>query len=153
QRPSGRASDRRSPAMIDLVPLGDRGFLARFATEDDAARWAAAVSARRWPGVLDVVPAYPTVGVLADPDPVDRDGLSQRRAALPPGAAPVAEGRSIPIPVLYDGEDLPDVARRLGLEEGQVITAHCGQDYRVFAIGFLPGFPYAGYLPPSLSGL
>jgi KipI family sensor histidine kinase inhibitor len=139
--------------MIDLLPLGDRGFLARFATEDDAARWAAVVSARRWPGVLDVVPAYQTVGVLADPDRVDLDELSRNLADLSPEATPVSEGRSIPIPVLYDGEDLPDVARRLGLEEGQVITAHCGQDYRVFAIGFLPGFPYAGYLPPSLSGL
>jgi KipI family sensor histidine kinase inhibitor len=139
--------------MTHLVPLGDRGFLARFATEDDAARWAAAVSARRWPGVLDVIPAYQTVGVLADPDCVDLDELSRNLTDLAPESAPVSEGRTIPIPVLYDGEDLPDVARRFGLEEGEVIAAHCGQDYRVFAIGFQPGFPYAGYLPPSLSGL
>ena len=34
-----------------------------------------------------------------------------------------------------------------------MIAATAGRDYRVFAIGFLPGFPYAGYLPARLSGL
>jgi KipI family sensor histidine kinase inhibitor len=39
------------------------------------------------------------------------------------------------------------------LSETDVIAHHAGHEYRVFAIGFLPGFPYAGYLPPALSGL
>ena len=36
--------------MIALEPLGDRAFLARFATEREAARWVAAVRARGFPG-------------------------------------------------------------------------------------------------------
>ncbi len=34
-----------------------------------------------------------------------------------------------------------------------MIALHSGVEYDVFAIGFLPGFPYAGYLPPALAGL
>ena len=46
-RPGGGAPvrDSRPDAMIPILPMGDRAFLARFATEDDAASWAAAVRA------------------------------------------------------------------------------------------------------------
>ncbi|HMB07503.1 MAG TPA: allophanate hydrolase subunit 1 [Isosphaeraceae bacterium] len=139
--------------MIALDPLGDRAFLARFATEDDAARWAGAVRARAWPGVVDVVLAYQTVALFADPDRVDLDDLEARLRALTPAADARAPGVLLRLPVLYDGDDLPEAARRLGLTESEVITHHSRPEYRVFAIGFLPGFPYAGYLPPPLSGL
>ena len=64
-----------------------------------------------------------------------------------------AHGKRVVIPVLYDGVDLDDVAARLDLSRTEVIELHCQVDYDVFAIGFLPGFPYAGYLPPALAGL
>ncbi|MCA1686743.1 MAG: allophanate hydrolase subunit 1, partial [Planctomycetia bacterium] len=130
-----------------IEPLGDRGFLARFETESEAAGWAEAVRAGGWPGVVDVVPAYRTVGVLADPDRIDLDDLASRLERLGPLAGGGAEGRRIGVPVLYDGDDLGEVARRLGLNPRDVVAEHGGQDYRVFAIGFQPGFPYAGYLP------
>ena len=62
-------------------------------------------------------------------------------------------GRRVIVPVLYDGADLEAVAARLGLSPSQVVDLHLGVEYHVFAIGFLPGFPYAGYLPPALAGL
>jgi KipI family sensor histidine kinase inhibitor len=139
--------------MTAIVPLGDRAFLARFAREDDAARWADAVRARAWPGVLDVVTAYQTVGVYADPDRIDPDDLAGRLERLEPDPTGVTPGRLVELPVLYDGDDLSDVAGRLGLTASEVVAAHTGQDYRVFAIGFRPGFPYSGYLPAALAGL
>lgn len=139
--------------MTEIIPLGDRGFLARFASEDEAARWAAAVSTRGWPGVVDVVPAYQTVGVLADPGQVDLDDLAARLRDLPAAEPSDEAGRVVTIPVLYDGDDLLEVAVRLRIGTDGVISAHSGRDYRVFALGFQPGFPYAGYLPPELSGL
>src|SRR5262249_31848444 len=57
------------------------------------------------------------------------------------------------IPVLYDGEDLADVAAQLGLSEGDVMGLHCGQEYMCFAVGFCPGFPYLGWLPEKLQGI
>lgn len=139
--------------MTAFAPLGDRGFLARFASEDEAARWAEAVRARAWPGVLDVVPAYRAVGVYADPDRIDLDELGDRLARVEPGETARQVGPLIQVPVLYDGEDLAEVARRRNLGESEVVAAHAGTDYRVFAVGFQPGFPYAGNLPAGLSGL
>lgn len=139
--------------MTRLVPLGDRGFLARFSTESEAALWAEAVSRRGWPGVVDVIPAYSTVGVLADPDRIDLDDLDGRLWTLCPAESSAPEGRLIRLPVLYDGIDLPDVVSRLGLPPEGVVSLHAGRTYRVFALGFQPGFPYAGYLPEGLAGL
>jgi KipI family sensor histidine kinase inhibitor len=139
--------------MISLVPLGDRAFLARFASEDDAARWVEAVRARAWPGVVDLVLAYQSAAVFADPTRLDLVELEARLRQVVPDDSLRASGTLLRIPVLYDGADLSEAARRLGLTEAQVIAEHTGAEYRVFAIGFLPGFPYAGYLPSSLSGL
>ena len=139
--------------MIDLGPLGDRAWLARFATEDDAARWAVGVRRQGWPDVADVVLAYQTAAVFAKLDAIDLDLLEARLRTLDPAPTGRPTGKLVEIPVLYDGEDLPEVARRLKLTSQEVVSLHSGRFYQVFAIGFLPGFPYAGYLPERLSGL
>jgi KipI family sensor histidine kinase inhibitor len=59
-------------------------------------------------------------------------------------------GRLVEIPVVYDGEDLPEVARRTGLAADDVIARHSGRDYRVWLLGFAPGFPYLGVLDEAL---
>jgi KipI family sensor histidine kinase inhibitor len=139
--------------MIGLTPMGDRAFLARFSSEDEAARWAASVRDHRRPGVDDVVLAYQTAAVHADPDRADLDALEAWLRAVDVGVRGRLPGRLIRLPVLYDGLDLAEVARRRSLTESEVIAHHGAHEYRVFAIGFLPGYPYAGYLPPALSGL
>jgi len=58
--------------------------------------------------------------------------------------------RSVEIPVIYDGEDLGEVARRTGLGVEEVIKCHSGRDYRVWMLGFAPGFPYLGVLDEVL---
>jgi KipI family sensor histidine kinase inhibitor len=139
--------------VIGLDPLGDRAFLARFATETEARHWAAAVRSRRPTGLIEVVLAYHTAAVFVDPDLVDlAEFESVLRGVAPEGEQP-PPGRLVELPVLYDGEDLPDVAGRLGLSEAEVIASHSGRDYDVFAVGFQPGFPYAGYLPEALARL
>jgi KipI family sensor histidine kinase inhibitor len=138
---------------LQISPLGDRAFLAHFASERAAAGWATAVRGQTWPGVSDVVLAYRTVGVFADPDLLDPASLENRLAGIAPAGEFGGSGKLLIVPVLYDGIDLDDVAARLDLSRDAVIQAHAGVDYDVFAIGFLPGYPYAGYLPPVLSGL
>jgi KipI family sensor histidine kinase inhibitor len=138
---------------IDLEPLGDRAHLARFLTERDAASWAAAVSESNCPGVTDVVLAYRSVAVFADPEQVDPLELESRLRTIAFAGGRARRGRKVVIPVLYDGADLEAVAARLELSRDQVIGWHCRVEYEVFAVGFLPGFPYAGYLPAALSGL
>lgn len=59
-------------------------------------------------------------------------------------------GRLVEIPVVYNGEDLAEVARRTGLEVEEVVARHGGRDYRVWMLGFAPGFPYLGVLDEAL---
>ncbi len=139
--------------MTGLGPLGDRAFLARFATEAEAAAWAGTLGALGLPGVVEVTLAYASVAVFADPDHADLDDLEARLRSLEPAGTGRPTGRTIAIPVLYDGLDLADVARAVGLRIPEVIALHASIPYPVFAVGFLPGFPYAGYLPAPLDAL
>lgn len=138
--------------MNELVPLGEFALLACFTTADAARRWAvAAREAGGW--VVDVVPAYETVAVFLDPDDERLEEHTGQLSRLEPADEEVDPPRVHEVPVLYDGLDLDEVARVLGLSRGAVVSAHSGREYRVDAIGFQPGFPYAGDLPEALRGL
>ena len=64
-------------------------------------------------------------------------------SALPSAArGSAASGRLVTIAVLYDGDDLAEVAELLGLSESQVIDRHTAATYRVAFGGFAPGFAY-----------
>jgi 5-oxoprolinase (ATP-hydrolysing) subunit B len=139
------------PTLIE--PLGDCAFLAHFKGEAEARDWAAAVRAGRRRGILDIVLAYRSVAVFADPDDADLTELESRLTSLEVKAEAPVPGRRLVMPVLYDGADLDVVTARLGLTGAQVVEIHSSVDYDVFAVGFRPGFPYAGYLPPALCGL
>jgi KipI family sensor histidine kinase inhibitor len=139
--------------MIELRPLGDRAYLARFPSETEARSWVEAVRAARWPGVVEVALAYATAAVYADPGLVDLTELESRLRKIEPNTEATRPGKLVRIPVLYDGEDLAEVAVMLNLTTQDVIRCHSGRDYDVFAIGFLPGFPYAGYLDAPLARL
>jgi KipI family sensor histidine kinase inhibitor len=139
--------------MTVLEPLGDRAFLARFPDIDCAAAWADAVRDVALAGVLDVVPAYDVVAVFADPDLVELDQLERTLGSLSPANRRAVRPREHTIPVRYNGEDLGEVAARLNLDPVEVIQAHAGTVYSVQAVGFLPGYPYAGPLPERLAGL
>ncbi|WP_338655415.1 5-oxoprolinase subunit PxpB [Sporosarcina psychrophila] len=61
--------------------------------------------------------------------------------------------RTIEIPVCYDtmfSEDIPRICNHTGLTREEVIAIHTGTSYKVYMIGFLPGFPYLGELPEIL---
>lgn len=63
------------------------------------------------------------------------------------------QGQTHVIEVSYGGqagEDLPEVARLLGLSEREFVKAHSGAQYRVDFVGFLPGFAYLAELPAAL---
>lgn len=58
------------------------------------------------------------------------------------------------IPVLYGdewGPDLDEVATFAGLQVAEVIALHASRPYRVYMLGFSPGFPYLGLLPAQLA--
>ncbi len=63
------------------------------------------------------------------------------------------EGRMIKLPICYNeefGPDLTYVAEYTGLTALEVVKRHVSQHYRVYMLGFSPGFPYLGGMDPSL---
>ena len=69
--------------------------------------------------MTDVVLAYRSAAVFADPDATDLDVLENRLGALEAGKEAAIEGRLVTIPVLYDGPDLESVAERLSLRPAE----------------------------------
>jgi inhibitor of KinA len=60
----------------------------------------------------------------------------------------------IEIPVNYGGKFGPDLykmSQSLSLSEDEIISIHSTNNYKVFMIGFMPGFPYLGGLDPRIS--
>ena len=147
--PSGPAVDR-----LLLKPLGDQAVLAYLPDESSAVGFAAAVRAADFPWLVDVVPAYASVGVFFNPERIALVGVQSALAKLAPAAGVAAVGRTHIIPCCYELQlDLGRVAEHTGLTEDRIIEAHTAHEYTVYAIGFCPGFPYLGYLPPELTGV
>ena len=68
-------------------------------------------------------------------------------------AGTVSAGRHWRLPACYDaklGLDLAEVAGRTGLSEAEVVVRHSTAPFRVYMVGFLPGFAYLGGLPAAL---
>jgi inhibitor of KinA len=142
-----------SPKLI-LTPIGDQGILAYLPDEVAAVRFAAAVRAARFEWLVDVVPAYASVGVYFQPDQASLQSVRTALRSLKPTAMSRTEPRVHVIPCCYEMQlDLDRVAQQTGLAAEQVIDRHTGQQYAVYAIGFCPGFPYLGYLPKELTGV
>jgi KipI family sensor histidine kinase inhibitor len=140
-------------------PLGDGALTLTLGdsvgAETNARVHAAAFAIRRaaHPSVRDVVPAYAAVSVFYDPLHTDYAGIAARLLAaveLAEDFEAPAEGRTVEIPVRYDGPDLADVARATGLGEAEVVARHSSAEYRVYLLGFVPGFAYLGELDPAL---
>lgn len=122
---------------------------------DRVRAFARAVEAAHIPGVVETVLAYCAVTVHYAPERISFVRLYERLAALlaqAEGAAP-EPGETLVIPVLYGGDhgpDLPAVAEHAHLTEGEVVALHTAPDYRVYMLGFLPGFCYLGGLDDRL---
>ncbi len=108
------------------------------------------------PGVDDLVPSYRSLLIAYDPTVALREDLVEAvtAACRDLGRAGEAERRVVTLPTLYGGEHGPDighVAEHAGMDPDRVVELHSGVDYRVYMIGFAPGFPYLGGLPPELA--
>jgi inhibitor of KinA len=142
------------PATVPLKPLGDQAILAYLPDEAAALRFAAGVRAAAFPWLFDVVPAYASVGIYFDPARINLKAVREALSRVKPVAADAGAGRSHVIPCCYEMQlDLARVVEHTGLTADQVIEEHTAAEYTVYAIGFSPGFPYLGYLPPRLTGV
>jgi KipI family sensor histidine kinase inhibitor len=157
-----------SGPILRVEPLGDRALLVVFGEGIDANvndQVHGLVSTLResgLPGILDLVGAYATLTVHYDPSSWARPGTLPHEAVRSEilrlwkeaRAASLRPSRLVEIPVCYGGEfgpDLEDVAQHCGLSAKAIIARHSCPEYRVFMLGFAPGFAYLGGLDPSIA--
>jgi KipI family sensor histidine kinase inhibitor len=99
--------------------------------------------------IVDLVPSYASLLVIFDLDRSDPFAIRERlRSALADlDTVDGAAGDLVTLPVYYSlesGPDLEVIAERSNLDVATVIDIHQQQEYRVYAIGFAPGFAYLG---------
>ena len=154
--------NRCSAEAFRLTPIGDAAITVEFGSEIDpqingrVVTFAETIARQSWKGILDVVPTYRSVTVHFDPLQVDSATLTDRLTSLPRPSQgdTTAEGTLHEIPVCYGGEwgpDLNDVASFAGLSPDEAIALHASTCYRVYMLGFSPGFPYLGLVPKRLA--
>jgi len=145
-----------------IVAAGDSAIVVEFEetiAPDVNARTIAcaeAIQAARLDGVRDVVPTYRSVAVYFDPLRTDHDVLTRclEREAVRPLTPITAARTPVRIPVCYGGDlgpDLPGVAAFAGLPEADVARVHAAATYRVFMLGFVPGFAYLGIVDAAIA--
>lgn len=118
---------------------------------------AARLRARGASGVRDVAPGYCTVGVHFDPLQTDLGALEQAiadAAGAVEALETVGQTPPIEIAVIYGGDAGPDleaVALQAGCSPAEVVERHAARTYRVYMLGFVPGFAYMGQVDPGIA--
>ena len=147
---------------VEFLPLGDCGVRMQFGSGISPAinarirRFGAALDAAPIDGMTEWVCGYAVVTVYYRPWVIrygDLCAALRRRLPRPRESEAAPPERVIEIPVCYGGgfgADLEEVAAWHGLTARQVTRRHSRPLYRVYFLGFLPGFAYLGGLPPSL---
>ena len=144
----------------ELSPLGDCGIRIVFGheisqeTHTRIRRFGAALDTDPIRGVSEWVCGYAVVTVYFQPWIISYDVLCAALRLRQQDIAPARPERAVEIPVCYGGAfgpDLEDAAHRCGLSAAEMIRQHAEPLYRVYFLGFLPGFAYLGGLPPPLA--
>lgn len=132
-----------------IVPLNETAALVSFGSSIDvnvnekviSLHWA--LSKSQFEGFIESVPAYSSLAIFYH-RPAHFDTVREFLEELKISEESVRSTESVVVPVLYDGDDLEFVAQQHHLSMDQVISIHTSISYRVFMLGFLPGFPYMG---------
>lgn len=138
----------RTEGARRILDYGDRALLLEFDGSSEVLAWTAAVREADLPGVVDIVPAARTILVavaetrLQAPTRLRLDRMKLTEKAVAASAAPGDGAADVTLDVVYDGEDLEEVARLTGLSPDDVVAAHTGTLWRVGFSGFAPGFAY-----------
>lgn len=150
----------KNSAPWRILPIADQAVYVDFGEVIDEAingrvtALAARVRQAEVPGVTSLVPTYRALTVGYDSTKTRQAKLIETLTELL--SQPDGGGERVKIwtiPVNYGGEqgiDLSWLAQTHGLSEQEVISRHAAASYRVYMIGFMPGFAYLGGLDPQL---
>ena len=147
---------------LRILPAGDSALLVQLESRIDPAISSAVIALagaleERFGAILrDIVVGYCSVTVYFNPLSIDVAWLESVIAETAKGAVDgePAAGPLLEVPVCYGGDlgpDLPTVARFAGCSEEAAIALHSEATYRVYVVGFVPGFPYMASVDPRLA--
>jgi KipI family sensor histidine kinase inhibitor len=150
---------------VRYLSCGDTAFTVEFGNEISPqinaevmalhAAIGTAKAAGRLKGVIETVPSIRSLMVIYDPMATCRADLQPKIAALiASGLKANMKSRRVTIPCCYDdpefAPDLAEVAERTKKTPEQVIAGHLASPFKVYALGFMPGFAYSAGLEESL---
>ncbi len=146
---------------VRFLPCGDQAVTVEWGNTIDehinrqVHAFARKVEALSHPAITEVVPTYRSATVHYRPEVLSYEELKHLLAPLAQGSAEEAEELPVvEIPVCYGGEygpDLLEVAQHCSLTPEEVIARHTAPTYRIYMLGFTPGFPYLGGMDPSIA--
>ena len=158
-------------SVPEIIAAGDRAYLIRYGYEISPAVNArvldglATIEEKAFPWVVDLVPAYASLLVVYDAlqtwagevrralEALVFRGTLEESSGM--GRTPAfGGGRLVEIPVWYHpsvGVDLEMLAADKGMAPDDLADLHANVDYRVYALGFRPGFPFLGVVDARLA--
>jgi KipI family sensor histidine kinase inhibitor len=125
-----------------LLPCGDAALLVELDGLEPVLAMYAALRDTPLAGVTDLVPAARTLLVRIDRATTDLTAVGLALRDMPVSGAERDAGDLVEVDVVYDGEDLDEVASLTGRTPEDVIAQHTGQEWTVAFAGFSPGFGY-----------
>lgn len=146
---------------VRFLPCGDQAVTVEWGSTIDehinrqVHAFARKVEELSHPAITEVVPTYRSATVHYRPEVLSYEELKQLLLSLTQGG--IEETKELPvveIPVCYGGEygpDLEEVAQHCSLTPEEVIARHTAPTYRIYMLGFTPGFPYLGGMDPSIA--
>lgn len=147
---------------IRILPAGDRALTVDFgnvidpAVNDRVQALAKKLADASPAGVIEYTPTFRSLLVFYDPSVLGFEALKARLLSLAQNtnASSSASKRLFKIPCCYGGHfgpDLADMEKHTGLTRDEIVAIHSGVNYRIYMLGFLPGFVYLGGLDPKIA--
>jgi inhibitor of KinA len=153
-----------NPSPYQLFPLGDSAITVDFGNTIDESinrqviALFEAIRNNPLPGMIEALPAYSSLTIYYDVPTLRKkisagtlvfDWISEQLQQRLQQPLPTNEKKSplVQIPVCYDPEfgiDLINFAAKKNMSPEEVIHIHSEKEYRVYMLGFLPGFSYMG---------
>ena len=141
----------------EILPVGDQAVLIEFGNVIDeeinkkVIMISNSIRNHSITGVIDVLSSYRSVMVFYDNSKTNFFRLKKtiKKISITKDNSTDVKARKLLIPVCYEDEysiDLYDMESALGLSKDEIISIHAECEYKVYMLGFLPGFVYLGGL-------
>lgn len=146
---------------MEIFPAGDNALVAEFGkgideeTNDKVHALATYLKGRGIKGIREMLPTFRSLMVFYDSSEIDFFRMSKiiRRYNPVQGKNVVMTKRKLIVPCCYGGEygpDLEGMSSLLGMGQGEIIRRHNEAEYKIYMLGFLPGFVYLGGLDEKI---